>query len=479
MKKWLLILSFLGFSAEAAKVQGVLIERGTKVPLADTNVFILPQKIKVITDARGRFFVENLPTGKFTWVVNSSGYKKLELEDEITSAEEQSPLAAERELLLEKNSYQVYETTIYGRGQGRDDTAKTLKASELTSMPGSGGDPLKAIQNLPGLARTSGFQNQLIIQGSAPQDSKYAIDGHQVPLIFHFGGVSSVLIPESLDRVEYLSAGYGPEYGRAIGGLVGGFTRNPKTDKVLQGFAYIDTYNAGAMVEGPIGAEKKSSLLLAARQSYIGKVLSKVAKGDGSLDLTVAPDFADASAIFQSQLSERDDFKVTSIVSRDRLEFVLREPVKSDPSIRGSFFNETSFFRIIPQYTRKQSETLTIRSSLGLGRDWVHVDIGDNFFILSTYVLTARGEVEKKISPHWTSFWGFDNEYVWGKVHLRLPSFYYAGGVINPLSTGTKKEVSVSKPVSQVGLYWKNNIKIENTPWTIMRARRSCLRGAG
>ena len=37
------------------RVEGVALERGTKRPLSDVNVYILPHKLKSTTDSQGRF----------------------------------------------------------------------------------------------------------------------------------------------------------------------------------------------------------------------------------------------------------------------------------------------------------------------------------------------------------------------------------------------------------------------------------------
>ncbi len=83
---------------------------------------------------------------------------------------------------------------------------------------------------MPGVAQTGGSA-QIIVQGSSPDDTGYLINGHRVPIVFHFGGLSSVIIPEAVERVELLPSGYGPEYSRAVGGIIGLTTKEPKKDR--------------------------------------------------------------------------------------------------------------------------------------------------------------------------------------------------------------------------------------------------------
>jgi hypothetical protein len=447
-------------------LEGVLLEKGTKRPIPDANVFVLPAKVKATTDAQGRFRAEGVPEGEFTFVVNLTGYERIDQRD-YQSADAASPL---RTLYLPKVSYQVYETTVYGKQNKRDDSTRSLKASVATKLPGSNGDPIKAVQNLPGVSRASGFSSQVIIQGSSPQDTRYLIDGHEVPIIFHFGGFSSVVLPEALDRIDYLSAGYGSEYSRAMGGQVGVWTRKPDRERV-KGFAYADFINAGGAIETPVG--EKSSLTLGFRQSYIGALLKAASdndeendKDDTDAQVTAAPSFRDFTLVFDSPLSERDDFRFVTVASSDALDLIVTDSPANDPELRGNFENRTSFVRLIPQWTHRHSERTTSRWSLGLGRDWVKFVLDDQFFRLYLYSITVRGEVERKWSESWTSFFGMDHSFGWAKVALNFPDFYSAGGVSNPLSTGNQQRVNIRSSSHNLGFYWNNDVKL-SPKWSV------------
>ncbi|MBW1755697.1 MAG: hypothetical protein JRJ80_05955, partial [Deltaproteobacteria bacterium] len=68
---------------------------------------------------------------------------------------------------------------------------RTIDKDELTRIPGTRGDALRAVELLPGVARPPFGIGLLIVRGSAPQDSESFIDGIPVPLIYHFGGLTS------------------------------------------------------------------------------------------------------------------------------------------------------------------------------------------------------------------------------------------------------------------------------------------------
>jgi hypothetical protein len=463
------LFSFASFAQQlqvpTGRIEGVTLERGTKRPLSDVNVFILPHKLKATSDAKGRFIFESVPMGEYEFVVNLANYKKFSSKENLDLAN-QGP---NKKILLERANYQVFEITVRDKANKRDDTTRSLKAEQFLNVPGANGDPVKAVQNLPGVARVQGFSSQVIIQGSAPQDTSYLIDDHEVPLIFHFGGLTSVITPEAVEQVDYLSAGYGPEYGRAMGGLIGLKTRNPATDRT-KGFAFVDITKSGGMIEGPI--DESSSYLVTARYSYLGFVLGQVLKDEPAFNLTVAPSFGDLAAIYKKKFSNGDEFKLLTLASRDELKFVLNEPLREDPGLRGEFSNNTDFYRLIPQWERRLSAGEAWRASLGFGQDKFKVNAGDNFLDVENLVLTQRTEWEKKFRPDWTSFLGVDTRLGRAEVAFKLPSISDEGGVNDPFSSGETVERSVTQNDVLIGPFWRNRIKAEDSRWTLMPSVR-------
>lgn len=453
------------FAEDLHILSGKLLERGTKIPLAEVNIFILPAKLKATTDAKGDFSFSQVPAGELQLVVTQTGYQRLEktikLDSDISAIN----------LFLEKETYSAFETTIVDQKQKRDQSVKTLKQEQFLTLPGAGGDPVKAVQNLPGVNRVSGFSSQVVIQGSAPQDTRYVLDGHEIPIVFHFGGLTSVVMPEAVEQVDYLSAGYGSEYSRALGGVIALKTREPEVkDRDKKGFFFVDNLKSGALMEGKINDH--SSYLISGRYSYVGLFLKQALKDNESLNLTAAPEFSDFTFIYKNKLSEIDDFRMNFVASRDTLGFVLKEPIKTDPSVRGQFKNETNFVRLIPQWTRRWDSERTSRLSMAVGRDNIMVDIGSNYFDLKSLSTSVRGEWEQKLSPNWMSQWGFDNQYSQTKVDLKLPVFSSSGGVSNPISSSQVRDASISARNSNIGLFWRNEWTPENSFTTVIPSLR-------
>ncbi|MDZ4081290.1 MAG: TonB-dependent receptor plug domain-containing protein [Bdellovibrionales bacterium] len=449
----------------ASVLTGKVLEKGTKRPLADVNVFLLPEKLKATSAANGTFEfsvddkAESEPSGlKRQIVINLTGYQRFERAIDWSSGS--SDLGP---LYIERIQYSGFETVVVGKTKKRDDQEQILKPEDFLLAPGANRDPVKAIQNLAGVNRANAGTSQIIVQGAEPEDTRYNLDGHTIPLIFHFGGLSSVLYPDSIESVSLLGAGYGPEFSQALGGHVGLRSRKPKND-FWSGQAFIDIFNAGFMAEGPVSPT--GSLLISSRYSYIGAVIKKIAEQQESFGFTAAPSFADLSTIYEEKINSTDSLKVTALGSMDQLEAVFKDPINEDPALRGRFSNKTDFFRIITAWNRKLENEDEVSTSIGVGKDSILVDVGDNYFRLDANRLTTRGEY----LTHWNredrnlkSYFGWDNDYTWFEIGIRLPEVSGAGGVGTPISVGPTKEASVKDRTHLTGFYNRNLWKVSDS----------------
>ena len=427
-------------------IKGVLFEKGTKNLLTDTNIFLMPHKLKATTNKNGQFIFPEVPNGDFSFIVNKSGYLRLDLKSNTKNQD--------FNLYLEKEYYDVFETVVTGKEIKKDITKKVLSQKDFLKAPGAQEDPVRAIQNLPGVANQS-FSAQVVIQGSEPDDTRYSIHGHEIPLIFHFGGLTSVVTPKAVKEVEYLSAGFGPEYGRALGGIINLETTKPKSDR-WHGEGFIDITKLGALTEGAIN--EKSSLTASARVSYFGVIFEKIAEEEEDFAVTAAPEFQDYFLNYNYKISDKENFSLLTIISKDSLDLIVREG--DDPNIEGDISNETTFNRIIPRYTKKINDKLFLDTSLALGSDNLRFNLGERFFDLESRILTHRSDLEYKASDKYTHNIGLDIQWRKFKLDILLPNSADGGGVNSASGNDTFAEIEGETLDS--ALYLRNRIKLNS-----------------
>ena len=187
------------------------------------------------------------------------------------------------------------EIVVYAEKTSVEVTERPLETELAMVLPGTNGDVVKVVQSLPGVARSPLGTSNLIIRGMAPEDSAGFIDGTPLPIVFHFGGLSTVLDGNSVAEVGYIPGNAGVRYGRFLGGLVDIRTRDELPEHPRRSVS-VDLYQAGVFMETPIGQKEKTSLTLSARRSYIDTVLQ------AALDARNAPVQAPVYADIQSRL---------------------------------------------------------------------------------------------------------------------------------------------------------------------------------
>src|SRR5262249_25253727 len=138
----------------------------------------------------------------------------------------------------------------------------------------------------------------LVIRGSSPADSRVFVDGFDIPILYHLGGIQSIIPTEMIDAIDVAPGNYGVELGRASGGVVNVTTHAAGRD--WKGMAEISFINAQGMIEGPVG--RGGSFALAVRRSYVDAVIGAIPSST-PLRFTALPRYYDVQALLDDELS--------------------------------------------------------------------------------------------------------------------------------------------------------------------------------
>jgi hypothetical protein len=151
-----------------------------------------------------------------------------------------------------------------------------LTADEIHELPGAGNDVLRAAQVLPGVARIPYSFGGLVLRGMSPRDTEVYLDGVEVPIAFHFGGITSFYPSAMLKDLSIANGGFTVEYGRAQGGLVTLTTREPRTDAWRVGGS-IGLLDSGVAAEGPVAG---GGVVVGVRRSYFDTIAKPFVDAD-------------------------------------------------------------------------------------------------------------------------------------------------------------------------------------------------------
>jgi TonB family protein len=311
---------------DAGSITGQIREAGTRNPLAAAEVFVkgVAGVPTVTTGADGRFLLPKVPPGKVRVAVSLAGY-----DESNTKVDLAKNGTAEVTLYLRRKEVGELSATVTGDRPKEAATRRSLSQAELRNVPGSLNDPIRAVQNLPGLARAPFLSGALLVRGSPPADTGIYLDGDKIPLLFHFLGGPSILPEQMLERIDFYPGGYGAYYGRNLTAAIDVTSRGGEGTG-LHGQASIDLIQAAAFVEAPLGDRTRAAFSL--RRSYIDTLLPLVLPNDPKNGTTsVVPVYYDYQARLDHRLESGDQLSILLFGSDDNLALVQTGPKLAQP----------------------------------------------------------------------------------------------------------------------------------------------------
>ncbi|MBI5499264.1 MAG: TonB-dependent receptor [Deltaproteobacteria bacterium] len=243
---------------EQGAIRGQVFERGTRDPLPDAWIEV-EERVEFV-DEEGRFEL-HLGPGKHDLHAILEGFRT-----EVVSVDVEAGAEYEVVFRLERDTARhPYETVIHGTRDEQEVTRISLEDEELRSLPGTMGDPFRAIDSLPGVVPVLTGVPYYFIRGAPPAGTGFYLDGVRVPQLFHLALGPAVIHPSLVDRIDFFPGGAPAEFGRYVGGIVSADTRLPQTDHWRSEWD-LRLVDVGALVEVPLGDEL--AVAVSGRYSY-------------------------------------------------------------------------------------------------------------------------------------------------------------------------------------------------------------------
>jgi TonB family protein len=316
-----------------------------------------------VTDEGGVFRFVDLPPGRYRVALAGAGLAPLSVVEDVTVGDLTSvtyrldaPAAAPAGAALE------FGATATIEAPAREVTKRSMDGEELLRMAGTRGDPLRAIEYMPGVGR-SPMANFVIIRGSSPQDSEVQFEGAPVYRLYHFGGLTSFVQPRLLDKIDLYPGNFSARFGRKMGGIIDVGVRDPKTDG-MHGLVDVNLIDASFLVEGPIS--KDWSFAVAAKRSYIDFFFSNLVPKE-DVSVLAAPVYWDYQAMVAYKPSETDRFRAIVYGSYDDFKLILANPADADPEIRGQLAEYSGFHRGTVEWLHKYGARVEHEINLSVG----------------------------------------------------------------------------------------------------------------
>lgn len=387
-------------AAHAAQpLTGTVYDGATAEPVAGATVSIRGLAVKAITDVLGQFIFEGV--GKGTWTLDVSKPPLLSTSDTVVVEADKPPPPLD---LLLIGHMEAVELVQQAKVETPTAGGTQMLRKEIMRVPGARGDALAAVQSLPGIANTgtfTPFSSGLILRGSDPSDGRVLVDGFEIPLLYHFGAVQSILPSEMIEDIIYSPGGFGAEHGRASSGTIEVRTRKGTAD--YGGFAELSFINAAAFLQGPVGDKSnRATFAFSVRRSIVDAIVPAVLPEDSGTDFTVLPRYYDWQGRVDWQPADRWKLSMFVFGTDDATKFALDRNDPADPALTGEFGTSTVFGRAIASATY-EGEKFKNRTALSLDFTRFKFEMSsDRHLRLSNEGITLRDEAEYKFGPKLT-----------------------------------------------------------------------------
>src|SRR6202142_1815387 len=169
---------------------GVVLERFKKKPLPRVSVTLLDLgSLKASTDDEGHFAFLDVPPGKYKIEIANPRLMTVVTEETIAPGKRRTV-----KYFLEEKEEGVDDAAVVRAPRIKKEAVETrLRTEEARRVPGTQGDTLKVVQNLPGVARASFGSGGLVVWGSSAKETRVPIDGVEIPALYHMGGLRSTV----------------------------------------------------------------------------------------------------------------------------------------------------------------------------------------------------------------------------------------------------------------------------------------------
>ncbi len=298
-----------------ARLHGHVIDRATREPVAGAVITIGNEL--AATDDAGDFVIA-LPRGRYVLEITAPW---------LVTHRQPLVFAGETELVFEVDAaaeaggerIEIIDIAPTAPGETKID-ARTAR-----SVPG-GGDAGKVVQSMPAVARPPAGSAEIVVWGAAPRDTRVFVDGVPVPALYHLGGYRSAVGNDLVGDIKLTPAAFGPDRGRAIGGVIDIGIDDPSSDRIPTWRAQVDVLDgslAGKTTLGPI------TFAAAVRQSWLDRAIGAVIDPHQLAPNAPLPRWTDAQLAVRGKLAPKLTVTGWVLGSLDTLERTL---ASNDPA---------------------------------------------------------------------------------------------------------------------------------------------------
>ena len=307
-------ISFL-WAQPVHQVKGTVIDKSSRQPLEFINVMIVGLNKGGVTDAEGKFSIEQVPPGIYRLQASAIGYKTVTTPEYILST-----IDLHIQIEMEENQTELEGVTITASPFRRDIESpvslRIIGLQEIEKSPGANRDISRIVQSYPGVAFSPiGYRNDLIVRGGSPSENRFYLDGVEIPNINHFstqgasGGPVGILNADLIREVNFYTGAFPTDKGNALSSVLDFKLRDGDMERNSVK-ATLGASEVSLASNGHLG--KKTSYLVSVRQSYLQFLFDM-------LGLPFLPTFTDAQFKLKTRFDAQNELTVLGLGGIDKM----------------------------------------------------------------------------------------------------------------------------------------------------------------
>lgn len=309
-----IIISFLS-AQPVHQVKGTVIDKSSRQPLEFINVMIIGLNKGGVTNAEGKFSIEQVPPGIYRLQASAIGYKTTTTPEYILSTRD-----LHIQIEMEENLTELEGVTVTASPFRRDIESpvslRIIGLQEIEKSPGANRDISRIVQSYPGVAFSPiGYRNDLIVRGGSPSENRFYLDGVEIPNINHFstqgasGGPVGILNADLIREVNFYTGAFPTDKGNALSSVLDFKLRDGDMERNSVK-ATLGASEVSLASNGHLG--KKTSYLVSVRQSYLQFLFDM-------LGLPFLPTFTDAQFKLKTRFDAQNELTVLGLGGIDKM----------------------------------------------------------------------------------------------------------------------------------------------------------------
>lgn len=301
--------------AQKHTISGYVSDKKTQEKLIGANIFDSKSKSGTSTNTYG-FFSLTLPDDSVKLFISYIGYA-VQNKSFLLNANQNLNID-----LVPDNQLQAVEI-VAEQGEKIEESTRmgtiNIPIEQLKKVPALFGevDVLKVLQLLPGVKSGGEGSTGIYVRGGGPDQNLILLDGAPIYNASHLFGFFSTFNADAIKTVELTKGGFPARYGGRLSSVIDINMKEGNMRKYnVEGS--IGIISSKLLIEGPI-IKDKTSFIIAARRTYIDKLISPFIKASSGGSTNAGYYFYDLNLKVNHKISDRDRLFLSFYNGLDKL----------------------------------------------------------------------------------------------------------------------------------------------------------------